>query len=203
MHRTVVPFATQRRRLMALSLTAACLLVPSVSLAAGSEDSPPATSAGGPAATAPANPGAPAPTATTKPGATAASAYADGKSAISRQDWKSAIVSLTQAAALEPKNADVHNLLGYSYRKSGDYKNGFKHYAIALGINPKHKGALEYQGEAYAETGELVKAKANLVKLKAACGNTSCEEYVDLAGAIKTAEAKAKSKKSTPTTKKK
>ncbi len=180
-------------RAPSFAVLAVLLLSPSVANAAGSEDSPPTTAAGSATSQPAAGGGGSAPT--TKPAVTAASAYADGKSAIARKDYKAAIASLTEAAALEPKNADVHNLLGYSYRKTGDYKNAFKQYALALAINPKHKGALEYQGEAYAETGELAKAKANLVKLKAACGNTTCEEYVDLAAFIKTAEAKAKKKK--------
>ncbi len=121
--------------------------------------------------------------------------YEDGKAAISRKDWKAAITALSGAAKLESGNADIHNLLGYSYRKTSDYKNAFANYALALKFNPKHKGALEYQGEAYAETGDLVKAKANLAKLKTICGNTTCEEYVDLAGFIKTAEAKKSTKK--------
>lgn len=126
---------------------------------------------------------------------TAASLYQDGKAAISRKDWKAAIAALAASAKLEAGNADTHNLLGYSYRKSGDYKNAFANYALALKFNPKHKGALEYQGEAYVETGNITKAKANLAKLKTACGNTTCEEYVDLAAAIKAGAAKKSTKK--------
>jgi Flp pilus assembly protein TadD len=172
------------------------LVLPTAALAAGSEDAPP-TTAGGPTATA--APGSP----TTKSGATAptapaavtaASLYQDGKAALSRKDWKTAITALSGAAKLESGNADVHNLLGYSYRKSADYKNAFANYALALKFNPKHKGALEYQGEAYAETGELTKAKANLSKLKTVCG-TKCEEYLDLAAFIKLTEAKKVAKK--------
>lgn len=182
----------------AIAILTASTLLSSAALAAGSEDAPPST---GPAATAPTN----APVSTvpasggatpTKVTATAASLYQDGKSAVSRKDWAAAIAALSGAAKLEAGNADVHNLLGYSYRKSGDYKNAFANYALALKFNPKHKGALEYQGEAYAETGDLTKAKANLAKLKSICG-TKCEEYADLAAAIKVAE----SKKKTPTTK--
>jgi tetratricopeptide (TPR) repeat protein len=184
--RRVLVFTTAVSAMSALSLSFGV-----AAFAAGSEDAPPTTS-NGPAATAPANPDSKqAPT--TK--VSAASLYEDGKEAVDRKDWKAAIALFTEAAKLEPKNADIHNLLGYSYRKSGDYKNAFKHYAEALKLNPKHKGALEYQGEAYAETGDITKAKANLAKLKTVCGNTKCEEYVDLAAAIKTAEAKKAKKK--------
>jgi Flp pilus assembly protein TadD len=164
--------------------------------AAGSEDAPPTTAKAAP----PADNGSKEPAApTTKAAPSAASYYEDGKAAISRKDWGSAITALSKAAEMEPKNADIHNLLGYSYRKTANYKNAFAHYAIALTLNPKHKGALEYQGEAYAETGDLTKAKANLAKLKSVCG-TGCEEYRDLAAFIKTAESK---KAPAPTKKKK
>jgi Flp pilus assembly protein TadD len=183
-----------------LALVVALFVPTSGILAAGSEDSPPTTranEAGGSATTAkPYAPGATtAGTTVAGESPSAGALYEEGKAAISRKDWKAAIASLTKAASLEPNNADIHNLLGYSYRKTGDYKNAFAQYGIALKLNPKHKGALEYQGEAYAETGDIAKAKANLVKLKAACGNTTCEEYKDLAGFIKTAEAKAKKTK--------
>ncbi len=189
-------------RFLGPSLVALAVLFPSAALAAGSEDAPPSTA---PGASAPANPSSPTTASgpgspTTKAGnaaPTAASLYQDGKAAISRKDWKAAITALSGAAKLETGNADVHNLLGYSYRKSGDYKNAFANYALSLKFNPKHKGALEYQGEAYVETGNVTKAKANLAKLKTACGNTTCEEYIDLAASIKAAEAKKTAKKST------
>ncbi len=170
------------------------VVLPTAALAAGSEDAPPTTGNVPAATTVPGSP-------TTKAGVaasaapTAASLYQDGKAAISRKDWKTAITALSGAAKLESGNADVHNLLGYSYRKSADYKNAFANYAVALKFNPKHKGALEYQGEAYAETGELTKAKANLSKLKTVCGNTKCEEYVDLAAFIKVTGTKKVAKK--------
>lgn len=177
-------------RFLGSATFAALLFLPSAALAAGSEDAPPSTS---PTASTPANPGAAPGTPSTKAGVaapTAASLYQDGKAAISRKDWKVAITALSGAAKLESGNADIHNLLGYSYRKTADYKNAFANYALALKFNPKHKGALEYQGEAYAETGDLTKAKANLTKLKTVCGTTTCEEYLDLATFIKAAEAK-------------
>ena len=108
---------------------------------------------------------------------------------IKAKDFKSAIIDLTKIADTT-QHADVYNLLGFSYRKSGDMKNGATWYAKALDFDPSHKGALEYQGEMYVELGQIDKAKANLAKLATLCP-TGCEERADLEKAISTAGAPA------------
>jgi len=60
-------------------------------------------------------------------------------------------------------------LLGYSYRKLGNTAKAFKHYRIALRINPKHGGANEYLEELYLETGQLANAVERLAVLDKAC----------------------------------
>ena len=57
-------------------------------------------------------------------------------------------------------------------------------YLKALKLNPKHLGANEYLGELYVMTGQMDKAKARLATIAKICGNTTCEEYGDLAKAI-------------------
>ncbi len=111
---------------------------------------------------------------------------AEGRTAIAAKKWTDAIVVLKKAEALDPKNADVQNLLGYSSRNNGDYNSALSHYAAALKINPKHVGALEYQGVAYVLLGQTAKAKANLATLQKICG-TTCAEYKDLSAALKAA----------------
>ncbi len=39
------------------------------------------------------------------------------RDAIKAKEWRKALAELNIAARAEPRNADVHNLLGYSYRK--------------------------------------------------------------------------------------
>lgn len=109
---------------------------------------------------------------------------ADVRVMIKSQRWDAAIRTLKAIVANSPNNADALNLLGYSLRKSGDYDNAQGFYLKALKINPRHKGANEYLGELYVETGQLAKAKAQLEVLAKLCGNTTCEEYQDLAEAI-------------------
>ncbi len=109
---------------------------------------------------------------------------ADVRVMIKSERWDAAIRTLKTIVANSPNNADALNLLGYSLRKSGDYDNALGFYLKALKINPRHKGANEYLGELYVETGQMAKAKAQLEVLAKLCGNTSCEEYQDLAEAI-------------------
>jgi len=109
---------------------------------------------------------------------------ADARALIRAQKWSAAIKMLKTIIANSPNNADAHNLMGYSLRKSGDTKNALGFYTKALKINPRHKGAHEYLGELYVQTGQLAKAKSQLETLAKLCGNTSCEEYQDLAKAI-------------------
>ena len=86
---------------------------------------------------------------------------ASAKAAIAKKDWVAAQAGLKQALAANPRNADYHNLYAYSMRKGGnaDMALVFQHYDEALRLDPKHRGAHEYSGEAYLMTGNLAKAK--------------------------------------------
>ena len=114
------------------------------------------------------------------------------RDAIKAKDWKKALAELNLAVREEPRNADVHNLLGYSYRKqaSPNLPKAFEHYKTALNLNPKHKGAHEYIGEAYLMDKKPQEAEKHLTELEKLCGNKTCEEYADLAKSL--ADYKAK-----------
>ena len=110
----------------------------------------------------------------------------DARKAIDSGKWSTASSELTVSLREEPRNADVHNLLGYYNRKKPqpDLAKAFEHYNIALKIDPKHKGAHEYLGEAYLIDKKPAEAEKLLASLETICGNKTCEEYKDLAGAI-------------------
>jgi tetratricopeptide (TPR) repeat protein len=108
----------------------------------------------------------------------------DAQKLIKARKWKPAVSMLKQIVRADPGNAEANNLLGYSLRKTGDYKNAQGFYLKALKINPKHRGAHEYLGELYVEIGQMKKAQQMLAQLEKLCGNKSCEEYEDLAGFI-------------------
>jgi tetratricopeptide (TPR) repeat protein len=109
--------------------------------------------------------------------------YEAGKKAVDAHNYKAALESFNRALAKEPDSADIHNYLGYSWRKSGNLDMAFKHYNEALRLDPKHKGAHEYIGEAYLLAGNLPKAEEHLARLDKLCF-FSCEEYRDLKQAI-------------------
>ncbi|NJM43102.1 MAG: tetratricopeptide repeat protein [Brachymonas sp.] len=110
----------------------------------------------------------------------------NARDAIKANKWQPAIAELRIAVRDEPKNADAHNLLAYSYRKQAkpDLSKAFEHYKIALQLDPKHKGAHEYIGEAYLMDKKPDEAEKHLAELEKICGNKTCEEYADLAKAI-------------------
>jgi tetratricopeptide (TPR) repeat protein len=67
----------------------------------------------------------------------------------------------------------------------------FKHYEEALRIDPKHRGAHEYIGEAYLMTGNLPKAREHLAALDKLCF-FGCAELDQLKKAIAAYEGRTK-----------
>ena len=117
--------------------------------------------------------------------------HAAGKKAIEAKDWNGAIKSLTAAAQRDSRNADIQNLLGYSYRNAGHLDPAFKHYQRALQLDPRHRGAHEYIGEAYLMVDNLARADEHLAALKRICPS-ACEERDDLIKSIERYRANRK-----------
>lgn len=115
------------------------------------------------------------------------------REAIKNKDWRKSVAELNLALREEPRNADAHNLLAFSYRKlaTPNLPKAFEHYKTALSLDPKHKGAHEYIGEAYLMDKRPAEAEKHLAELEKICGNKTCEEYADLFKAI--ADYKSKS----------
>jgi len=115
------------------------------------------------------------------------------KAALAAGDYASAQLSLKVALAADPGNADLHNLYAYSLRKgvNPDMELVFKHYQEALRLDPKHRGAQEYIGEAYLMVDNPTKAKEHLAALDKLCF-FGCSEYNELKKAIAAYEAKPK-----------
>lgn len=119
----------------------------------------------------------------TPSGAPADPNYAAGKRALEAKNWQAAVDAFTKVVAKDPGNANAQNFLAYSYRKSGKLDMAFKHYDEALRLDPKHRGAHEYIGEAYLMAGNLAKAEEHLRALDRLC-TFGCEEYSDLKKAV-------------------
>ena len=106
------------------------------------------------------------------------------KSAINRKEYKKAIVELNKILAEKPNHADAWNLLGFSARKSGDFKTAKTAYTKALSINPKHTRAMEYMGEMYLSLNQPEKAEELLSRLEKLC-SYNCKDRDLLRSAIK------------------
>jgi tetratricopeptide (TPR) repeat protein len=110
------------------------------------------------------------------------------RAAIKAKDYSTAIVDLKGMIDQGVLHADVYSLLGFSYRKTADFKSARVYYAKALEFDADHKGALEYQGEMFVELGQIADARKNLERLVKLCP-TGCEERDDLEQALKKAGA--------------
>jgi len=108
-----------------------------------------------------------------------------------QRDWARAQAILREALVKDSANANYHNLYAYAIRKGANPNVDlvFKHYNEALRIDPKHRGAHEYIGEAYLMVGNPAKAKEHLAALDRMCF-FGCEEYTKLKQAVAEFEAR-------------
>ncbi|MFO1110990.1 MAG: tetratricopeptide repeat protein [Bradyrhizobium sp.] len=98
-----------------------------------------------------------------------------------RQDFAAAIEQL-KALGHEDR-ADVANLIGYSYRKLGDYRLSQIWYERALKADPNHVRTWQYYGLWQVEQGNRDQAQYHLSRIAAISG-TSSAEYRSLAEAL-------------------
>jgi len=117
--------------------------------------------------------------------------YAAAKAAMDKKNWAEAVKRFHQAALRDPDSADLHNYLGFSYRNLKQMDLAFKHYKRSIELNPRHRGAHEYIGEAYLMMNDLPGAERHLAALREIC-LLPCEELADLEKAIKEYRGKRK-----------
>ena len=115
--------------------------------------------------------------------------YTAAVKAIKSEKFAVAIPLLEGVVKRDATNADAYNWLAYATRKSGDPAASIPIYQKALALDPKHRGAHEYIGEAYLILGDLAKAREHLSRLDSLCF-FSCEEYRDLKKAVEQYEKK-------------
>ena len=113
-------------------------------------------------------------------------AFADGYRAAyatiyDRHDYAAAIEQLK--ALGHDDSAAVANLIGYSYRKLGDYKVSQIWYERALKADPNHVKTWQYYGLWQVEQGNRGQAQYHLSRIAAISG-TASEEYKSLADAL-------------------
>ena len=111
-----------------------------------------------------------------------AKGYRDAYATIyDRHDYAGAIERLR--ALGHDDFANVANLIGYSYRKLGDYRSSQVWYEHALKSDPNHVLTWNYYGLWQIEQGNRDQAQYHLSRIAAICG-TGCEEYRTLAAAL-------------------
>jgi Flp pilus assembly protein TadD len=110
--------------------------------------------------------------------------YQLGRKALAAQEWIKAITLLSKAVENSPRNSDAHSLLGYAYRKNGNFDASFQEYGEALKLDPSNQHAREYLGEAYLLTNNLPKAEQQLAELERLCSPTPCEALKELTRAV-------------------
>jgi len=98
-----------------------------------------------------------------------------------RNDFAGAIDQLK--ALGHDDRADVANLIGYSYRKLGNYQLSQIWYERALKADPGHVRTWQYYGLWQVEQGNREQAQYHLTRIAALCG-TDCTEYRSLAAAL-------------------
>jgi hypothetical protein len=96
-------------------------------------------------------------------------------------DYDSAIKQLQ--ALGHDDYANVANLIGYSYRKLGDYKLSQAWYERALKADPNHVLTWNYYGLWQIEQGNRDQAEYHLRRIAEICGK-DCDEYRTLAAAL-------------------
>ena len=96
--------------------------------------------------------------------------------------YSKAFSKFEKAYSKDKNNPDILNYLGYTSRKTGNFKEAEKFYLKGLNIKPNHNGINEYLGELYVQTNRIDKANERLAILK----NCGCKEYSELELIIKT-----------------
>ena len=104
------------------------------------------------------------------------------KSEKAKKLYSQAFKKLNKAHKTDKKNPDILNYMGFTSRKTGNFKEAENYYLKRLNLDPTHNGINEYLGELYVQTNRIDKANERLAVLK----NCDCDEYQDLELIIKT-----------------
>ena len=164
-------------RLLTLAMFSAALTLPLFSAYAGGDPPPPPTSSEAPK-------GKKSGKRSSIDDAKSLAGYRSAYTAIyDRNDYAGAIDQLK--ALGRDDAAPVANLIGYAYRKLGDYKVSQIWYERALKADPAHVKTWQYYGLWQVEQGNRESAQYHLNRLAALAG-TSSEEYRSLATALET-----------------
>ena len=80
--------------------------------------------------------------------------------------YSQAFKKLNEAYKSDKKNPDILNYMGFTSRKTDNFKEAENYYLKGLDLDPKHNGINEYLGELYVQTNRMDKANERLAVLK-------------------------------------
>jgi len=114
--------------------------------------------------------------------------YIAGLDAWEREDWSGVLENMAKVIARRPWDDDAHNLLGFAYRKVGNYDRSLQHYREALDLNPHHRGAMAYLGQTYLALGQATLALELLNRIAVECervgAGSACPAWQELKTAV-------------------
>ena len=90
---------------------------------------------------------------------------------------------------VDPRVNELRNYLGYTHRNLKQFDLALKYYKRVIELDPRHRGAHEYIGEAYLMVNDLPNAEKHLAALRGICP-LPCEELDDLEKAVAAYRAK-------------
>ncbi len=108
--------------------------------------------------------------------------YRAARDEILSGDYKAGIAAMHSLG--QDNHPDVANYIGYANRKLGNYDQSKVWYEKALAADPQHVRTWSYYGMWHAEQGNRLKAVDHLTKVNTLCGNTTCEEFIQLKAVI-------------------
>lgn len=115
--------------------------------------------------------------------AEASKLYETGKKEADQDLFAAALERFEAAAALDPDNPDILNMLAYSQRKTGLLEQAIENYHRALELRPEFPEAREYLGEAY------IQAALREIETLTGYGSKAEHELEELVEALKAAAA--------------
>ncbi|MDA1001491.1 MAG: tetratricopeptide repeat protein [bacterium] len=95
----------------------------------------------------------------------APSAYDQGRAEVQKGNWEAALSFFQKAVSTDSDNHKAHNMVGYTLRQLGKYKEALVAYGKALSIKPDYPEALEYRAMAHLKLGNRTAAVADYQRL--------------------------------------
>ena len=101
------------------------------------------------------------------------------------KNFHSALEKLIQIDKNDKNNSNVQTLIGFTYRKLGDYDNSIEYYKKAIINDPKNINAHHYIALSYLGIGKKNLATKHLDELIRICNPIPCKEIGDLKEKLK------------------